>query len=191
MGRRHGANRIEVGAVVAPRKLAALSGDEVAVPDAERLVHLQFRRFAGCPFCHLHLRSIAERNGEIAAAGIQEVVLFHSSAAALLAHQEEELPFPVVPDPGKRLYREFGVESSPLSVLHPWAWRAELRGLRAKRRMFSVDLHGGPLGLPADFLIAPDGRVVACRYGRHAYDQWSVDDLLNLAGRSGAVTSGP
>jgi hypothetical protein len=37
------------------------------------------------------------------------------------------------------------------------------------------------LGLPADFLIEPDGRVRAARYGRHANDQWSVDELLSLA----------
>jgi hypothetical protein len=34
------------------------------------------------------------------------------------------------------------------------------------------------LGLPADFLIASDGRVLACKYGAHAYDQWSVDEIL-------------
>lgn len=39
----------------------------------------------------------------------------------------------------------------------------------------------GRLGLPAGFLIAPDGRTVARRYGRHAYDQWTVDELLTLA----------
>jgi hypothetical protein len=37
------------------------------------------------------------------------------------------------------------------------------------------------LGLPADFLIAPDGRVLATSYGKHANDQWSVDELLDLA----------
>jgi hypothetical protein len=34
------------------------------------------------------------------------------------------------------------------------------------------------VGLPADFLIARDGTVIAAKYGQHAYDQWSVDDLL-------------
>jgi hypothetical protein len=53
--------------------------------------------------------------------------------------------------------------------------------LRAKRHKLSLDLHGGPLGLPADFLIAPDGTVLARHYGNHAYDQWSVDQLLALA----------
>jgi hypothetical protein len=37
------------------------------------------------------------------------------------------------------------------------------------------------LGLPADFLIASDGRILAAKYGRHANDQWEVDELLQLA----------
>ena len=40
---------------------------------------------------------------------------------------------------------------------------------------------GGLLGLPADFLIAPDGRLAALKYGKHAYDQWTVDELLEHA----------
>jgi hypothetical protein len=39
----------------------------------------------------------------------------------------------------------------------------------------------GHLGLPTDFLIAPDGRITALKYGRHAYDQWTVDELLDHA----------
>jgi AraC-like DNA-binding protein len=37
------------------------------------------------------------------------------------------------------------------------------------------------LGLPADFLIGTDGRVLALKYGTDAYDQWSVDELLAIA----------
>jgi len=29
--------------------------------------------------------------------------------------------------------------------------------------------------------IAADGSVAAVKYGVHAYDQWSVDELLQLA----------
>ncbi|MFD8725590.1 hypothetical protein ACFV2H_48560 [Streptomyces sp. NPDC059629] len=46
------------------------------------------------------------------------------------------------------------------------------------------------LGLPADFLIAPDGRILAAKYGEHAYDQWSVDHLLELATQT-SLPSGP
>lgn len=40
---------------------------------------------------------------------------------------------------------------------------------------------GGHTGLPADFLVGEDGRLLAVRYGRHADDQWSVDEIVTLA----------
>lgn len=105
--------QLDTGSTVRPRTLTAVvDGAPVAVPDPERLVHLQFRRFAGCPICHLHLRSVVRRHDEIAAAGIREVVVFHSGADELREHVAD-LPFAVIADPRKRLYAEFGVESSP------------------------------------------------------------------------------
>ncbi|MFI5765964.1 peroxiredoxin-like family protein [Streptomyces sp. NPDC051563] len=160
----------------------------VPVPDPERLVHLQFRRFAGCPVCHLHLRSVVRRHAEIEAAGIREVVLFHSSAEELRTHTAG-FPFAVVADPRQRLYREFGVESSPRSLLDPRAWgpvlwaivRSAVEVVRGRERLPAPRQPAGRLGLPADLLIGPDGRVVAAKYGEHVYDQWSVDELLRLA----------
>ena len=46
---------------------------------------------------------------------------------------------------------------------------------------FGLRVAGGPLGLPADFLITPSGQIKAVKYGTDAYDQWSVDELLALA----------
>lgn len=146
----------------------------------KRLVHLQFRRFAGCPFCNLHLSSVVQRHDEIVRAGISEVVLFHSSGEDQLFHQRA-LSFAVVADPDRLFYVEFGVESSARALLDPRAWPALVRGVPAKPRAVLADLHGGPTGLPADLLIASTGRVLALHYGVHAFDQWTVDDLLELA----------
>jgi hypothetical protein len=44
---------------------------------------------------------------------------------------------------------------------------------RGRERGPAATPHGGRLGLPADILIARDGRVAAAEYGEHAYDQWS------------------
>lgn len=180
---RPAAERVGVGVVLAPRELVTISGERVRIPDPDRLVHLQFRRFAGCPFCNLHLRSIVARYDDIVAAGIREVVVFHSTGDALRAARGDE-PLAVVADPDKRLYSEFGVEPSPRAVLDPRAWPSAIRGVARWRRPFAVHLRGGLLGLPADFLIAADGRVLASKHGVHAYDQWSVEELLDLAARS-------
>lgn len=183
MARPPRASRIEVGTIVSPHELVSTTGEKVAVPDTEHLVHLAFRRFAGCPICHLATRALAQRHDEVLAAGIREVVLFHSTAEALLKQDDVEgaLPYPVIPDPDKELYREFGVESSPMAVLNPKILLPDMRGMRSKRKALHLNLAGGALGLPAEFLIAADGRVLAAHYGKHAYDQWSVDELLEFA----------
>jgi peroxiredoxin len=180
--------KIAPGDLVRTRQLITIRSKSVQVPAADGLTHLQFRRFAGCPICNLHLQSMARRYDEIVAAGIREVAVFHSSTADMLPHQGQ-LPFAVIADPTRALYAEFGVEKSARSLLHPRAWIAPLKPrtypmiLRAVRAGGSpAPRHGdSPLGLPADFLIEPGGRVMAAHYGRLANDQWSVDELLDLA----------
>ncbi|HLU56625.1 MAG TPA: peroxiredoxin-like family protein [Pseudonocardia sp.] len=173
-------------AAVPARTLVTVRGDQVPIPAPDRLVHLQFRRFAGCPVCNLHLRSIVQRRAEIEAAGVREVVLFHSSAEALRPYVAD-LPLDVVADPERTLYREFGVEYGLRSLLDPRGWptivRAiahELRAIRQGRPAPPVRPEGGRFGLPADYLVAPDGRVLASKHGVHVDDQWSVDELLAL-----------
>lgn len=169
----------------APRELRDVSGAPLAVPDPRQAVHLQPRRFAGCPICNLHLRSLVEAREEIAAAGIREVVVFHSTPEEL-SRYAPDVPFALVADPDRRLYRELGVEPSARALLDPRAWsavaRRPLTALRRGRRS-PLAPTGGRLGLPADFLIRPDGELVAVKYGRHAYDQWSVEELLGLKQR--------
>jgi peroxiredoxin len=181
-------SRVWPGMVFVGRELKTIDGRKVSVPDTKRLVHIQFRRFAGCPVCNLHLQSFVQRHNEIAAAGILEVVVFHSSVEELFGHSGD-LPFAVIADPNKALYVDFGVESSLRSLLDPRVWIPILRGvfkalpavLLKQRRAPSLKPRGGRFGLPADFLIAADGLVVACKYGVHANDQWNVDEVLQLA----------
>jgi peroxiredoxin len=181
-------NRIQTGVVLQPRELLTIRSERVRIPDEERLVHLQFRRFAGCPVCNLHLQSFAQRHSELDAAYIREVVVFHSSKQELLPYTGH-LPFHVIADAEKRLYKAFGVESGARALLDPRAWAPIMRGIirslgaivRRKEPVPPLNPNGGRFGLPADFLIASDGRVLACKYGGHAYDQWSVDEILALS----------
>lgn len=176
---------IGTGSVIAARELTDVSGDAIAIPDAKRLVHLQLRRFAGCPVCNVHLQSVVRRHDEIINAGVREVVVFHSTDDELRRYVGG-LPFAVVGDPDKALYAEFGVGSSPRAVLDPRAVPPTVLSIvrhgywrnRGGKPMANPHPTGGHLGLPADFLIGSDGRVLACKRGAHANDQWSVDEVL-------------
>lgn len=165
------------GDFVPATTLESVTGGMVKLPDPDRLVHLQFRRFVDCPICNTHIAQLRRRAHEIEAAGIKEVIVFHSSARSIRSYQKD-VPFVMVGDPKKALYKEFGVKAS-LGFLSFKALGAAMRGVANGH--FGLRLAGGPAGLPADFLIAPSGLIKAAKYGTDAYDQWSVDELIALA----------
>ena len=173
--------KFKPGDIVPATTLESVTGESIKFPDPNRLVHLQLRRFVDCPICNTHIAEMRGRAREIEAAGIKEVIVFHSSAKSIRSYQKD-LPFVLVGDPKKALYKEFGVETS-LGFMSLKALGAAMRGM--VHGHFGLRLSGGPLGLPGDFLIAPSGQIKAAKYGTHAYDQWSVDELIALAKGAG------
>jgi peroxiredoxin len=178
--------KLEAGMAFGPRKFISASGGCIRIPDADRLVHLQFRRFAGCPVCTMHLNAFARRRDEIAAAGVHEVVFFYSTAEEIRKYTNG-VPFDFVADPDRREYLRYDVHAAARALLDPRAWgpitkavalnfAAILRG----RPVPPLNPRGSRFGLPADILISPEGRVLASKYGAHVNDQWSVDQLLAL-----------
>lgn len=154
-------------------------GRDVVIPVKEaRFTHIQFRRFSGCPICNTHIGSMISNKQRLDEAGIREVLFFHSSQQEV-ASFHQDLPFDAIGDKEKRFYRQFGVESS-LFYLSLAALAAGLQSI--SRGKIGIQPTGGVLGLPAEFLIAPDGSIKAAHYGKHAYDQWTVDKVLSLAG---------
>ena len=182
-------SRLQVGARVALPALESVNS--VPITSGTALTHLQFRRFAGCPICNRLLRSFERRAQQLRDAGVQELVVFHSSAAELSPYVSH-LPFAVIADPHKQLYLRFGVEAARRALADPRVWLSILRAVafatyqKLVHGVPTPDLmpRGGRWGLPADFLLSHDGRVLALNYGEHADDQWTVDDVLtHAAGR--------
>src|SRR5581483_233939 len=185
----HNPNQVRAGDTFPQMDLESINGEQIKIPDSNAVTHLQLRRFAGCPICNLHLHSVIERRDEIESAGIREVIVFHSTNEELRKY-EDDLPFPVIADPNRTLYHRLGVEHGVRSIANAPALGAALRGhgasiraaIRKRRAPLPLKPNGGNLGLPADILVGTDGQVIAAKYGHHAYDQWTVDELLSRVG---------
>ena len=115
------------------------------------------------------------------------MIFSHSTLDQLSAHASD-LPFDVIADPAKRIYAQFGVESGRRALLDPRVWATILKAVGTSlvqiiggKPMPSINPGGGRLGLPADFLIATNGQLIACKYGEHADDQWSVQEVIGHA----------
>jgi hypothetical protein len=75
------------------------------------------------------------------------------------------------------------IAKASLAFLSLKSLRAAMRGVAHGH--LGLRLAGGPAGLPGEFLIAPSGQIKAVKCGTHAYDQWSVDELIALAKSAG------
>lgn len=183
-----GGRRLRPGDRLGPLSLVTIAGDRLRLPNGEDLIHVQLLRFAGCPVCSLHVHAFAGRRAEIERAGVRTVLVYPSTEEELARYQPE-LHFDVVADPAKALFRRFGAESSVRAVLDPRAWGPSAVAImhtvagsaREGRPMAPLTPRSGSLDLPADLLIAPDGEVVASKYGEHAADQWTVDEVITAA----------
>ncbi len=174
---------LKVGDLINPLDIETISGKVIRIPDPKRKTHLQFRRYAGCPVCNLHMRSIAKRNNELLASEVREVAVFHSTRETMLEFQGQ-LPFDTVADPEKELYAKFGADRkmTPLSALNPRSWIAAINALARAPTLKGARGNGeNTMGLPSDFLIDTDGEILAVNYGKRVDDHWSVDRVLSMA----------
>jgi len=161
--------------------LDAVDGTSIAVPDPGHIVHLHFSRFADCPICNLHIAEMRSRAGELETAGVRQLAVFHSPAEHVRAYRAD-MPFALIADPEREIYQRFGVGTSRRALLHPRAVRRLINEARAGNR--AREAHGGIHGLPADFLIAPDGRLLLANYGSHAEDNVPVQRILDTVART-------
>lgn len=167
-----------VGDEVSLAKLVNIKDQSVMIPLAGKFTHLQFRRFAGCPVCNLHLQSFFKRANEIKASNVNEVIVFHASKKRMLDNVID-VPFDLIADPSRGLYKQFAVEGSWGALLSFDVIKKAIKGISKFGVKMPQSLEA-ELGLPADFLIDDTGKIIALKYGAHAGDQWSVDDMLDI-----------
>jgi peroxiredoxin len=189
MNKSHSNRKLKAGETFPAMSLTTTKRKELSIPvPRAKFTHVQFRRFSGCPIGNTHIASLRAAANQLQEMGIYEVLFFHSTTLEVQSFHKD-LPFDAIADPGKHFYRLVGAEKSFFASLHPSAlWAAFVSSIKGR---IGMKMRGGPFGLPAEFLIASDGRILAAKYGLHAYDQWSVHDLVKLTTTTNESSSGP
>lgn len=108
------------------------------------------------------------------------MVVFSSTQDTLAAYAAD-LALPMIPDPSGTLYTALGVTTSMSATPAPAAMASAMRGILRPTSLGTPQKLSSALLLPADFLIAPGGELLAVNYASHAAGQWTVDERIALA----------
>lgn len=173
--------RLAIGTQAPNFSVQALGGKQIDLAALRgRPVLLKFYRFATCPVCNLHMHRFSKEYDKLQALGITAVVLYHSPAERLQTANMDLPPFPLVPDPEKRIFKMYGVERGLAGMFSPAVMRDYIRALRAGFPPGMLTSDGGVTGNPADFLIDRDGRIVYAHYGRHCADSLEASQIAEI-----------
>jgi len=143
----------------------------------DRRILLAFFRYGGCPLCNLRMAFLTGTWTQWSERGLVVIAVFESPRQRLLETvASAPVPFPVIPDPSRELYRLYGVSPSTWGTV-----RGALRfGVfrEAFRRGFRVGRADGLVTqLPAEFLIGPEGKIQIAYYGRDIGDHLPIEEI--------------
>lgn len=153
-------------------------GRKQTLLDSNQPVLLTFFRHAGCPMCNLRTRELILAYDRLEKYNLKLLTIFESPAASIRKDVGRQAPpFPIIPDPERKLYKLFGVTIS-------WTGFVKIFFIRPKHVFEAIFKNGfipkfaeaTPM-MPADFLINPDGTIRLAYYGKDIGDHLPFDDL--------------
>jgi peroxiredoxin Q/BCP len=179
---------ITPGSAAPPFAVADLFARPIALSDYRgRTLLLSFFRNAACAMCNLRVHELIERFPGLHRAGLDVVAVFESPREAMLQYVgRQDAPFPLIADPAAELYGRYGLESSEAKVAATMAMPETMaRVASAAAAGFALTPEPGSNfhRMPADFLIGPDGVVLAAHYARYVWDHLpfaQIEEQLGL-----------
>lgn len=145
----------------------------------DKKVLLCFFRHAGCPFCNLRVHSLSKIHRDLQNKGLEMIFFFESKESIILRSSFHTgiSPIPIISDPQKVWYGNYGLESSALKAGMSIFTTFVQTSLKAKALSLPNHLMADGESvktMPAEFLL-DRGLVV-----KHAYYSGSLNDRMDL-----------
>ncbi len=145
--------RIEEGSTAVNFTVEDIFGNKISMSDyKDKKLLLSFFRYASCPLCNLRIAQLIQNYDSLTSKGLHIIAFFQSPKESILEYVgKQDSPFPIIPDPGRQVYKLYGVESSKLGYIRGGVSYTMLTALKAGFKPGRKE--GIKELLPADFLI--------------------------------------
>ena len=152
----------------------------------DKKVMIAFFRHAGCPFCNIRVHALTKVHEELKAAGMEMLFFFESKEHVLLRstfHQGVS-PIPLLPDPEKKWYDAYGLESSGyksaishITTFVQTAYKASKLGAPIHMMADGESIST----MPAEFLVDKGLIIKEVHYSERLNDRMDVEKIRKFA----------
>lgn len=144
-------------------------------------VMISFLRFATCPFCNLRVHELVKRFDEFGE-DFTIIAIFDSSLEHLTKHASgHKAPFPILADQENKYYREYGIEKSLYGMLKGMILRFPTLMKGLLQGYLPNIFKGSLITMPADFLVAREGRIQTVYYGKDEGDHLPFEQVREFS----------
>jgi peroxiredoxin len=140
---------------------------------------LAFFRYASCPLCNLRVHELIS-GYQTFVNHFDIVAVFQSPRDIIKKYVEkQDIPFPTLPDPKRKLYQAYGVENSWGGFFKAWTLKIPMIFESViQKGFFPGSVEGEFHRIPADFLISADNTIIHAYYGTHIGDHLPISEIL-------------
>lgn len=161
-------------------------GREIKLSDYKgKKIILSFYRNVNCPFCNRRIHQIMGNNVRLKETNTELIFMFESSNKKLAdsAFHQGISPWPLIGDPEKVIYQQYGVEASLFKFLKtPFMANFPKALAETKSLNLPEDKEATKTLMPADFFINEQFKIARAYYGQHGDDHVPLEDLKAFAG---------
>ena len=149
----------------------------------EKPLLLAFFRYASCPLCNFRVHELIQNHQRLNK-HLEIVAIFQSPKNKVEQYVcKQDIPFTLIPDPDKNLYKQYAVESSWFGFGKAWTVKiSQVFNAVIKHRFIPGTMEGEIHRIPADFIIDTDGKILKAFYGQHIGDHLPLNEIEKLIG---------
>ena len=177
MGKPAVTNELKPGMPAPAFKLDDVYGKTVSLPGGRSLL-LVFIRHLGSLHCRAHLSQIRQQYGRIQHAGGEVIVISFAAPEALQRLiQAHKLPFTMLTDPERKVYRQYGMlyrDTGPVQT-----WKTLSTYVKLRLAGYPKPLRGGdPRQMGGNVVIDPSGIIRFLHRSQFPEDRPTAADVV-------------
>jgi peroxiredoxin Q/BCP len=148
-------------------------------------IYIGFFRNVSCPFCNLRVHQLTKLTSDFEKKGLKMIFLFESANEILLrsSFHQNVSPIPLVGDPKRKIYSQYGVEPSVLKMVSTFFTKGAMDDMKAGKALnLPEDKNATQSLIPADFLIDENFQVKRAHYGKNLNDHIAIEKIKEFVG---------